>query len=158
MSFKVGFGKHADRTLEWLFFNDPGYVWWMVENDAVGRLQGAARQRFDALVRRASGMKIPGHCAHCTRPVERMSVTKHPSGGLARVDFFCGECHHDGPRSLLVRPSFYTPDFFKSYDKLGGEFLVDAIKHRYYGSKVPRMTQKAMETFFSTRENFVTFP
>ena len=30
MGYKVGFGKHKDETLEWLFFNAPGYVRWMV--------------------------------------------------------------------------------------------------------------------------------
>jgi len=34
MAYTVGFGKHKDRTLEWLFFNDPGYVWWMIEEGA----------------------------------------------------------------------------------------------------------------------------
>jgi hypothetical protein len=29
MPYTVGFGKHRERTLEWLFFNDPGYVWWL---------------------------------------------------------------------------------------------------------------------------------
>jgi hypothetical protein len=57
-----------------------------------------------------------------------MSVTEHPSGGLARVDFFCNDCDLGEPRSVLVRPSFYTPDFFRNCDKLGGKFLVEAIK------------------------------
>lgn len=84
-----------------------------------------------------------------------MSVTEHMSGGLARVDFFCGECHHDGgSHSFVTTPSFYTPDFFKSYDQLGGKFLVDSIKHAYYGGQV-RMTQARMEEFFDTDSNFV---
>ena len=35
MAYTLGFGKHKDRTLEWLFFNDPGYVWWMTGQGAV---------------------------------------------------------------------------------------------------------------------------
>lgn len=155
MACKVGFGKHMDRTLEWLFFNDPGYVWWMLDKGAEKQLQGAARTRFDKLVRCARHLAIPGHCDHCNQPVSRMSLTRHISGGLARADFFCSSCHHDGGSlSILTRPSFYTPDFFRNYDKLGGKFLVDSIKYRYFGSKV-RMTQAKMEEFFDNPNNFV---
>jgi len=49
-----------------------------------------------------------------------MSLIEHPSGGLARADFFCDTCHHDSGAYLLTTPAFYTPDFFKNYDKLGG--------------------------------------
>ena len=65
MAYKVGFGRNADRTIEWLFFNDPGYVWWMLDYDADKGLSG-----------------------------------------LARVDFFCKECHHDGSSSVLMTPAF----------------------------------------------------
>lgn len=157
MSFKLGFGKHKEKTLEWIFFNDPGYVWWMLDNGAEKHLYGSARTRFDKLVRRARHLTIPGHCDHCSQPVTRMSLTRHVSGGLARADFFCSSCHHDGGSlSILTTPAFYTPDFFRNYDKLGGKFLVDAIKFRYFGSKV-RMTQAKMEEFFDNPHNFVNF-
>jgi hypothetical protein len=154
MGHTVGFGKHKGRTLEWIFFNDPGYVWWMIDEGAVKNLTGPARTRFDQLVRRAKHLAIPGKCRHCSKPVSQMSRGEHPSGGLARVDFFCDTCHHDGPRYWLTSPAFYTPDFFKSYDKLGGEFLVEAIKYAYYGKKV-RMTQAKMEEFFNEPSHFV---
>jgi hypothetical protein len=157
MTELLGFGKHETRTLEWLFFNDPGYVWWMIGAGAASRLSGPTRARFDALVRRAMHLRIPGKCAHCTKGVERMSLTRHVSGGLARVGFFCGSCHHDGGSSYLMTPAFYTSDFFRSYDKTGGTILVHEIKHRYFGSKPPRMTQAAMAKFFDTPENFVNF-
>ena len=155
MAYTLGFGRYKERTLEWLFFNDPGYVWWMIDKGADENLKGGARRRFEQLVRRARHLAVPGHCRHCTRPISRMSLTEHTSGGLARIDFFCGECHHDGGSlSLLTQPAFYTPDFFKSYDKLGGKFLVEAIKAAYYGKKV-RMTQAKMEEFFDDPKNFV---
>ena len=149
----MGFGKHKDKTLEWLFFNDPGYVWWIIEQAAEKNLTGAARARFAKLVQRAKHLAIPGRCRHCSKPVSRMSLTEHPSGGLARVDFFCDTCSHSGPRSVLTTPAFYTPDFFRTYDKLGGKFLVSAIKFAYYGGKV-RMTQAKMEEFFDEPTNF----
>jgi hypothetical protein len=155
MAYKVGFGRHKDKTLEWLFFNDPGYVWWMIDEGAQKNLKGAARNRFDQLVKRAKHLAIPGACRHCSNPISRMSLTMHTSGGLARVDFFCNECQHDGGAlSVLTTPAFYTPDFFKNYDKLGGKFLVDAIKFAYFRKNV-RMTQAKMEEFFDDPSHFV---
>lgn len=155
MAYTLGFGKHKDKTLEWLLFNDPGYVWWMIEEGAQKNLKGGARTRFEQLVRRAKHLAIPGTCAHCSKPISRMSLTEHPSGGLAVIDFFCDKCHHDGGSfSVLTTPAFYTPDFFKNYDKLGAKFLVDAIKYAYFGKKI-RMTQTKMEEFFDNPSNFV---
>jgi hypothetical protein len=155
MAYKVGFGKYKDKTLEWLFFNNPGYVWWMIDNDAQKNLKGGSQARFNQLVKRARHLAIPGTCRHCTNPISRMSLTEHISGGLAVVHFFCSNCHHDGGSfSVLTRPSFYTPDFFRNYDKTGAKFLVDAIKWAYYGKKV-RMTQAKMEEFFNNPSNFV---
>ncbi len=155
MAYTVGFGKHKDKTLEWLFFNDPGYVWWLIDEGPQRNLKGGARTRFDQLVKRAKHLAIPGTCKHCSEPISRMSLTMHPSGGLAVVDFFCSRCHHDGGSfSVLTTPAFYTPDFFRNYDKLGAKFLVDAIKFAYFGKKV-RMTQAKMEEFFDDPSNFV---
>jgi hypothetical protein len=154
MAYKLGFGRYADKTIEWIFFNDAGYVWWMIQKGVEDRLRGAARQRFDQLVRRARHLAVPGHCRHCPKPISRMSLTEHPSGGLARVDFFCDTCQHSGTRSLLTIPAFYTPDVFKGYDKLGGRILVDAIKFAYYGPHV-RMTQATMEDFLNDPGHFV---
>ena len=153
MVYTLGFGRYKDRTLEWLFFNDPGYVWWMIDKGAEKNLKGAARTRFDQLVRRAKHLAVPGKCHHCNKPVSRMSLAD--VGGLARVDFFCDTCHHDGgSHYMLTTPAFYTPDFFKNYDKLGGRILVEAIKNAYYGAKV-RMTQAKMEEFFADPSHFV---
>jgi hypothetical protein len=155
MPYTVGFGKHRERTLEWLFFNDPGYVWWMIEEGAEERLKGATRDRFDQLVRRARHLAVPGKCRHCSKRISRMSLTEHPSGGLAVVDFFCDTCSHEGgSRSVLTIPAFYTPDLFRGYDKIGARFLVDAIKYAYFGPRV-RMTQKKMEEFFDEPSHFV---
>jgi hypothetical protein len=46
MAYTLGFGKYKDRTLEWLFFNDPGYVWWMIDKGAEKNLKGAGRTRL----------------------------------------------------------------------------------------------------------------
>jgi len=153
MGHNVGFGKYSDKTLEWLFFNDPGYVWWMLSNSAEKSLTEPAQARFSKLVQCAKHLAVPGHCKHCDQPISRMSLTKHISGGLARVDFFCEKCQHDGSSSVLTTPAFYTPDFFRNYDKTGARFLVNAIKYKYFGSKV-RMTQSKMEEFFDNSHNF----
>jgi len=127
----------------------------MIDKGADESLKQATRTRFEQLVRRAKHLAVPGKCRHCPKPISRMSVIEHTSGGLARVDFFCEKCHHSGGSHwLLITPGFYSPDLFRNYDKLGGKFLVDAIKYAYYGKKV-RMTQAKMEEFFDEPSNFV---
>lgn len=156
MAYKLGFGKHKDRTLEWIFFHDPGYAWWMIDTGATKNLSAGPRYRFDELVRRAKSLRVPGTCEHCPKPVENMILT-YQSGGLALVEFFCDSCQYGGAyRSYPLKPAFYTPDFFKRYDKLGAHFLISAIKRRYFPKK-QRMTQTVMETFFNDPNNFVNF-
>jgi len=156
MSYKVGFGKHRDRTLEWLFFNDPGYAWWIIDNGATKNLSSGARARFDALIRRAKHLRVPGRCDYCSEPATKM-ILVYGAGGLASVDFVCDDRHYDsGNRSYAMKPAFYTPDYFKNYDKLGARILVNAIKRRFLPAN-QRMAQKAMEAFFDDPNNFVNY-
>jgi hypothetical protein len=153
MACIVGFGEHKEKTLEWLFFHDLRYVWWMIDKGGAKKLSVPALKRFNKLVRRASHLVIPGKCLHCPEPASRMSLAQHPgSRGLTRVDFFCDQCHQ-GSGCDLVPPSFCRPDMFKRYNKQGAECLVRAIKEAYFGGEV-RMTQARMEKFFNTAKNF----
>lgn len=156
----IDFGKkYPKKTIEWVFFHDPGYIYWMIEKDAQYNLKPLVKKRFDDLVKRASHLKIPGLCPWCKlRPVTRMFLVQHISGGLARVDFDCEECHPmGGSPALPLKPSFYSPDVFRKYDKTGSKFLVDEIKRVYFGSSSYRLTQKRLEDFFNDRDNFVNF-
>lgn len=162
MPFTMTFGRHRGRTLEWVFFHDPGYVWWMIDNNVHEdrrKFSSPARQRFDQLVRRAQHLRIPGRCPWCgERPITRMFWTEHTSGGLAVVNFDCDECHPTGGSlSVPSVPSFYTPDLFRRYDKFGAYLLIREIKRAYFGDPSYRMTQRRMEAFFDDSSNFVNF-
>jgi len=155
MGYKVGFGKHKDKTLEWLFFNDPDYVRWMIDKNAARKFNRRVRDSFEYLVRRAMNLAVPGKCRHCDRPISLMGLTKDKSGRLVQVEFLCDKCPGTGgSRSLLTTPAFFIPDSFNSYDKGGEKVLVESIKHAFYGKKV-RMTQEKMEEFFDEPSNFV---
>jgi hypothetical protein len=159
MALSLRFGKHKGRTVEWLFFNDPGYVYWMVEQgiDKDTKWFNVHQQsEFEALIRKASHIRIPGICSWCRQePVTRMFLTVHTSGGLACVDFDCDNCAPEGRGSVALPPGFWTPDFFRNYDKTGAKFLVDAIKSRMFGSRSHRMTEKRITEFWSNNDNFV---
>lgn len=87
-----------------------------------------------------------------------MFLTLHISGGLGRVDFDCDECEPGGSSvSVPLTPSFFTPDYYRNYDKTGARFLIDAIKWAYYRNSSERMTQQKMEDFFNNPNNFVNF-
>ena len=155
MASKVGFGKHGDKTLEWLFFNEPGYVRWMVDKGVARKFNRLVRNNFENLVGRAMNLAVPGKCRNCNRPISLMSLTKDTSGRLTQVDFLCDKCPHiGGSRSLLTTPAFFIPDSFNSYDKRGEKVLVDSIKYAYYGKDV-QMSQAEMEEFFDEPSNFV---
>lgn len=161
MAYALDFGKHKGKTLEWLFFHDPSYVWWMIDKEVARRFDKPLRRRFGSLVWGAMNLAVPGKCRHCDRPVSLMSLTKDTSGRLVQVDFVCDKCPHcdesphvGGSGSLLTTPAFFFPESFKSYDERGGKFLVDCIKYAYYGKDV-QMTQEKMEEFFDEPSNFV---
>ena len=131
----------------------------MTEKNIPERFSKGERKRFEDLVRRAKHLRIPGLCSWCQiRPITRMFLTQHTSGGLARVDFDCDECHpHGSPPTASLKPSFFTPDFYRNYDKTGASFMIGAIKYAYFKDSSYRMTQKRLEDFFDNPDNFMNF-
>lgn len=162
MAYKLSFGKHVGKSLEWLFFNDPGYVEYIMEkkiHEDPAKFSAPMRDRFIKLVNRASYLILPGVCSWCKKkPITRMFMTQHTSGGLASVTFDCEDCRPMGSsNSSPCKPSFFTPDFYRNYDKFGARELIRAIKYAYFGDGAYRMTQKRMEDFFDNRSFFVKF-
>ncbi len=162
---ELRFGKYNRKTVEQVFFTDPGYVWWMHQQGfhngtSKFKLRADEQQRLQTLIRRARHLRIPGTCTWCKddKPVTRMFLTQHTSGGLARVDFDCENCTYGGgSRSIALKPGFYTPDIYRGYDKTGGKFLVQAIKYAFFGDESYRITKKRAEDFFNNPQNFVNF-
>ena len=160
MAVEIRFGKHKGKTLEWIFWNDPGYVYWMVEKNIhqdANKFRHHERQRIQDLLRKAAHLRIPGTCIYCKagKPNSRMIMVQHTSGGLTSIDFDCDTCHPPGGGWTAMTPSFYTPDIFRKYDKTGGKFLVQSLKYAYFGSSSYRMTKKRIEDFWDNDANFV---
>lgn len=162
MAVKLNFGKYREKTLEWIFFHDPGYINWIKENnihkDPI-KFTREERSRFDDLFRRASHLRIPGVCSWCgKRPITKMFLILHTSGGLVGVEFHCGECTpRDSSYSPPLNPSFLESDYFRSYNKTGTTILIRAIKSAYFGDSSIRLSQSRLEEFFNNPENFVNF-
>ncbi len=154
MTFKLTFGKYKGKTFEWIFFHDPSYVYWINDNDIQRKFSFESRSRFNDLVRRASRLKIPGLCPSChERPITTMFFTYDLSGRLGEVDFNCDQCQPYGSTVSTWR----TPSFAPIQDRLGTEILIYAIKDAYFRSSKIRMTQKRMEAFFNSPDNFENF-
>lgn len=148
------------RTIEWLLFNDPGYFYWMVHKGIHRQnswFSPCEQQEVARILRRADHLKIPGICTWCKedRPITRMAMIRHPSGGLTDVGFDCDECSPLGSGWTFTRPAFRTPDIFRNYDKMGGKVLVKAIKYAYFKNTSYRMNAKRLEEFWDNEENFV---
>lgn len=163
MALMLNFGKYEGKTLESVFFIDPGYAWWMEEKLAEDprAFRGLDLDRFRTLTKRATHLKIPGPCPWCKkRPITRMFLTAQPfRESLAVVSFDCDDCAppRGASPSSAVRPGFKTPDYYKSYDKTGGKFLVEAIKYAYFKNASYRITPKRAEEFWNNPENFTEF-
>lgn len=158
MDYTLTFGKHHGQSLEWLFFHDPGYVWWLEEQfyDKPGIFPPLVRKHFKRLVQRASHLKIPGPCPDCgERPIARMVLTSKPNGRLDAVRFSCESCAPaPGPGVVVGRPGFRTPDLYHEYDKAGGKRMVTAIKQAYFGDPSARMTEERIQAFFAEPTHF----
>jgi hypothetical protein len=159
MTVPIRHGKHKGKTIEWLFFNDPGYYYWMRSEGIHEKdhwFNVCQRQELAQLHRRASHLKIPGTCIFCKKkPNSVMIMVCHSTGGLTSIDFDCEDCRPPGGGWVAMTPSFYTPDIFRNYDKTGGKFLVHSIKHAYFGNSSHRMTAKRLEKFWGNDDNFV---
>lgn len=161
MAVMIRFGKHEGKTVEYIFFNDPGYIYWMVEegiHEDPKKFSPAEQNRIKVLLRRAAHIKVPGLCTWCKqRPVTRMFLTMHHGGGLAKADFDCEKCSPEGSVSLPVNPGFWTPDIFRNYDKTGAKFLIHSVKFAFFQDVSYRMTEKRVEEFWENPDHFVNF-
>lgn len=156
----VNSGRDADtsfNTVEQLFWRDLGYVCWMEREQLHLSRRDIHANDFETLTRKARNLKIPRPCVWCkgALPVTRMFVTQHISGGAACFDFDCDECCPTGSSTTAAfSPGFFTPDIFRGYDNTGGRFLVEAIKHEFFGDKSYRMTKKRLQDFWNEPDNF----
>lgn len=162
MPIKLYFGKHKGKTLEWIFFHDPEYIKWIVENGIHKdpfKFTAEGRARLEKLVKRASHLKIPGFCERCgEKPITKMSLVLHTSGGLVGVEFHCEECRpRESYYSTPLNPSLLESDYFRSYNKMGAKILIRAIKGKYFGDSTIRLSQRRLEEFFDNPNNFVNF-
>ncbi len=157
-----GSKKFAKIKITWeqLVFRDPGYFFYAIAKGwykNTRQYTAEETERIKYVVRRAMNLKIPGVCKWCKddSPVKRMFITRHISGGIALVDFDCDKCKYlGGSLSIPLKPGFQHSELYKNYDKTGGKFLVDAIKHAYFGNGPYNITAKRADEFFDTPDNF----
>jgi hypothetical protein len=153
MSNKLTFGKHAGKSLEWLFFNDPGYTQWLSDRTSKGGwkwLSWEQKPLFAELYRRAS--HLTGVCPWCKqRAFTRMClIYEHGSGRLNSVSFDCDDCGYVGGEPVSYElPSFFTLERLHRCRQL---WIVHAIKRLLIGNC--KLTQGKMEEFFQTDHFF----
>jgi hypothetical protein len=162
MTYLMNFGGHKGESLEWLFFHDPSYVTWILEkniHENTARFPGAAKGRFEKLVKRASHLKIPGLCKWCeSRPITRMFYTVNRNRKVTKIDFDCGVCEPDGSSlSIPFAPSFFPPDCGIRFDKTASKLLIRSLREAYFESTSVKLTQRRLEEFFDDPGNFVDF-
>ncbi len=159
MDTKLYFGKRKGKTLEWLFFNDPGYVGWMIREKVSNDFSPKLRERFEMLVQRASHLKLPGTCSNCHKmSITKMALNWHIQGGVSHVDLLCDSCKPFESRFYdAFNPTLLIVGLVKGSDKLSQTIILDHIKRAYFTSTSHRLTQKRLEEFFDDPNNFAIF-
>ena len=153
---KLFFGDHKGKTIEWLFFNDPWYVRWLIREQIYENPRCFNRQQRDYLLelyRRASHLD-GGTCDYCQqRPLTRLVVHKsrqmlHHITGIASC---CNHCDYFGgvPVEYFI-PSFFLPD--EKTPRCQQLWIVEEIRRIFMPRQ--RLTQKQMERFFRRDDIF----
>ena len=146
---KVPFGRYEGKSLPQIVLVDPDYFFWAIERNL---FKGPLKREAREIARKATRIKV-----HSKKPSE-VEYVIHPSvGKLAAVNVVpANEPPHEGASSTQ-RSDYFDLSFARSlasYDKLGGQIIVDAIKYHVFGSSKARLTRGRCEVFFDDDSNF----
>lgn len=149
----VNFGKYRGKgkSLPQIVFDDPDWFFWALKD---GAFKGALASEASEIATKATKIKIPDKKVGEYRvryyldplvgkiaDIEVIAADHAPhlgSSGTRELDFF------DLSMARRIAP----------YDKLGGKFIVGAIKTYVFGSKKTRLTKERCEEFFQNPRNF----
>ena len=140
--------RHAGKTLPQVVWTEPGYLFWLVENQVLGGHDGANAVRL-ANLSRSIRIPLTGTPMMAEYVVDRagrfssleLVPASQPSSGSLRLDRLDLGIAHD-----MARPH---------RDLQGGELLVREVRLILFGSSPGRMTRQRAELFFDNPDNFV---
>jgi len=144
----VNFGKHKGKSLPQAIFADPDWFFWAYEQK---RFTANLLAEAQEIYRKARSIRIPQSGGQ-KKVVEY--VIDETTGKFGTIRLIT---QPEGPSSIdtseVIDLSF--PRQLASYDKLGGQTLILALKRIFFGSTEYKMTKKRCEEFFENDENFL---
>ena len=151
LTFKSG--TYQSKTVEWVIFNDPGWIVNCKSHDPGEGGYGAIGQHLDRRWRLATHLRIPGTCVWCkTNSVTRI-VLSQSRDYISTALFACAVCRPTGiANPIFCEPSFEAARYFRAKSDL--RIFLSAIKVQYFGTSSYPLNQKRMESFFESAQNF----
>lgn len=141
-------GRHVGKSLPQVVWVEPGYLFWLVENQVLGGMAGAEASRLAQLARAIripmAGTALLAECvvdrAGRFSSLDLVPAASPPSGSLRLDRLDLGVAH------AMARPH---------RDLRGGELLVQSVKKILFGPGPVRMTRQRAERFFEDPSNFI---
>ena len=147
--------KHAGKSYEWLFFHDPSYATWIIENNITNQRHNFSEEEgehFEEIYRRAS--HLTGVCHWCRqRPLTQLGIRYSNHGSPSYADFYCRDCQgRSGCVTEASPPAIILPRRLRDCEQAR---IIDAVKRQYSGDPHLKLTQHRMEEFFRRDDFFV---
>jgi hypothetical protein len=145
----VPFGKHKGKTLPQIVLVDPDWFFWAIE-EQVFNYPAQLKSEAKEISRKARRIKVAAKT--------RVEYAIHPHARkLADVSVVPASTpRHDGSSPTYVEDvlDLSMARQIASYDKLGGQIIVRALKFHVFGDENARLTRKRCEGFFDNDSNF----
>jgi hypothetical protein len=145
----VWFGKHKGKTLPQIVLTDPDWFFWAIEEHVFNRSAHLTSEAKE-ISRKARRIKVAAKT--------RVEYAIHPHARkLADVSVVPASTpRHEGSSPTYVEDvlDLSMARKISSYDKLGGQIIVRALKFHVFGNENVRLTRQRCERFFNDDSNF----
>jgi len=145
---QISFGKHKDKTLPQVMFNNADWFFWAYENRCFKN--GLAHQARE-IYRRSRCIRVPE--IDNQERVVKYEIYKSKFQTMCLIPNIPGMQGENVSRLI----DFYTPKKYAQYDKTGFNNFVHALKGILFGNPGRYMTKAICEEFFSNDSNFDLF-
>src|SRR5438132_220671 len=144
---RIGFGKHATRTLPQVLFTDPDWFFWAYEKGIFDN-RGHLLREATVLHAKATSIRIPQTGKEPLQVEYKFYFQNFTSVSFDVVP--ASQPRHEG--STRTERSDHidmtVPRRQRNYDKLGYTIFLKSLRHALFKDSSQRMTQRRCEEFF----------
>lgn len=149
---KITFGKHKGKTVERLVLQEPGYINWLLRQEALGKMS-EVQLHAQNLVSMFDMKQITATCSAsgCNRPAVLCTVY---SGNVHQIQWWCDQCNPcqlgaSASKVQIVRTYKDAELHVDGYCRRRKSALQTLVKEIAEAKGLPgRVTEKAADAFF----------